>query len=1295
MEKQKYTQSSVIPAVSEVKEMVSGSADTVGNVSEQYKVIRRNGSVVTFNPEKIKVAISKAFIATEERNMLGTAQREAIDICVANVIVALQRHRPQAGTFNIEEIQDQVELALMRGGHQKVARNYVLYREERRKEREGKVKDITPEEYKGYSVVKADGSHTSLDFGHLHRKIDLACQGLENVSTETVLERAIGEFYDGVKQDEVDNALVLAARAMIEIEPNYSFVSARLLLDRLRCEVFNYEMLHGHMEEEYPHHLREMLDTGVAAGLINPELKGTFDLKRLGKALRFERDLQFGYIGLQTLYDRYFLHVDKRRIEMPQTFFMRVAMGLALKEDNPTMRAIEFYNLLSTFSFMSSTPTLFNSGTTHPQLSSCYLSTVGDDLDGIYTAIKDNAMLAKFAGGLGNDWTPVRAMGSRIRGTNGTSQGVVPFLKVVNDTAVAVNQCFAPETQVHTADGFRRISAIQPGDLVLGHSGCYREVLEHLAYRQTDPMVSISVAHSLDPLMVTSGHPLMAVRRPKAGEETLAESARQGKRSPRWHDAGTLGVGDHVVQTVPRETVNVVGMSESDAHMAGIAIAAGSVSETGLITLDLSHMDANASRFARTYLKGQGMAFSEEADGSIRLVAETSARACAGGGAFPSSPVQDMFSGMAGLGRIPRRISHMPLPLTLSLAEGVISAGEDKGVTRLSRHLAEDVRYQLLRLGVPCRGRRLSLDETELDITVADIRKRMEACEGEGWFRLHGDICSRIDDIDPMDPLPHVHDLKVDVDESYMTSSTLAHNGGKRKGAVCCYLETWHSDIWEFLDLRKNSGDERRRTHDMNTANWIPDLFMKRVEQDQEWTLFSPNDVPDLHDKYGKAFEEAYVGYEEMAKRNGIEAKTVSAVELWRKMLTMLYATGHPWMVFKDSCNIRSPQQHQGVVHSSNLCTEITLNTSADEIAVCNLGSVNLVRHLKDGKLDKDRIGKTVRTAMRMLDNVIDINFYAVDKARKSNLRHRPVGLGIMGFQDCLYKMGISYASDEAVEFADQSMEAVAYHAYSASSDLAMERGSYETFEGSLWDQGKLPFDTIDMLEKERGVKVTVDRTMRLDWNVLREKIQRQGMRNSNCLAIAPTATIANIVGVTSSIEPTYQNMFVKSNLSGEFIINNVSLVDDLKKLDLWDETMVADVKYCKGHLDRIDRIPQDIKDKYPTAHEIDPIWLIRAAARRQKWIDQAQSLNLYVAEGGTKRMSGKRLDEIYRSAWRHGLKTTYYLRSLGASSSEKYTSDRTGEHNGVPTTDKTPLAAGSGGGFTGCEGDGTCEVCQ
>ena len=888
----------------------------------KLRVIKRNGKVVSFEEEKIKIAVTKAFLANESGN---AAASERIHKKVQDITKSVEdifiRRMPSGGTLHIEEIQDQVELQLMRSEEYIVARKYILYRDERATERKKVAPATTNIKAPAISVTKKDGSKVPLDINKLAALVTHACEDLEDVSADSIIEESVKNLYDGVSISDMKSSLVMSARTKVEQEPNYSFVTARILLDELRSEALEFlgvaeESSHPEMKEHYPAAFKAYIDKGIELEMLDPNLK-TFDLDKLGAAIDHDRDYQFTYLGLQTLYDRYFIHYQDTRFELPQIFFMRVAMGLAAEEDNREDRAIEFYRLLSSFDYMSSTPTLFNSGTLRPQLSSCYLTTIPDDLDGIFGAMKDNALLSKWAGGLGNDWSPVRALGSYIKGTNGKSQGVVPFLKVANDTAVAVNQ------------------------------------------------------------------------------------------------------------------------------------------------------------------------------------------------------------------------------------------------------------------------------------------------------------------------------------------------GGKRKGAMCAYLETWHLDIEEFLDLRKNTGDDRRRTHDMNTANWVPDLFMKRVELGANWTLFSPGEAPDLHDLTGLAFEKRYEEYEALAAEGKMhQHKTLAAKDLWRKMLTMLFETGHPWITFKDACNLRSPQQHIGVIHSSNLCTEITLNTSKDEIAVCNLGSVNLPQHMKDGVLDQEKVKRTVTTALRMLDNVIDINYYSVDTAKNSNLKHRPVGMGIMGFQDALYLQDVPYCSDAAIEFADRSMEVISYHAIHASSELAKERGTYPSYEGSLWSQGIFPKDSIDILEKNRGSEfIKVDRSETLDWDTLRAKVKQDGMRNSNVMAIAPTATISNITGVTQSIEPTYQNLYVKSNLSGEFTIVNPYLVKKLKALNLWDDVMINDLKYFEGSLAQISRIPDDIKKLFSTAFEVEPQYIVEAASRRQKWIDQAQSLNLYIGNA-----NGKKLDLTYRMAWYSGLKTTYYLRSIAATTTEKST---------------------------------------
>ncbi|CAM2070035.1 Ribonucleoside-diphosphate reductase [Sulfidibacter corallicola] len=886
-----------------------------------FEVIRRDGGLTAWDPAKIERALAKAFLAVHgDAAAENERMHRRVPELAAQVAAAVTRHKAAGAKIHVEEIQDQVELVLMRAEEYKVARAYVLYREARAEER-ARV-DGAADAETGLWLQDELGRRLPMNPAEWRALVRGACAGIEDVDAEAVLKEGLATLYDGATTAEVYQALVFAARAEIERQPRYNLVAARLLRMRLIREVRLFGVSQTARRNavldrpfDYGQALVAFVTRGIEVDLLDPRL-AQFDLARLGEALVADRDDLFTYLGLQTLYDRYFLQHEDLRGEMPQIFFMRVAMGLALEEVDREAKAIEFYHLLSTFRFMCSTPTLFNSGTRYPQLSSCFLTTIGDDLGRIYDGIRDNALLSKFAGGIGNDWTPVRGMGAHIKGTNGKSLGVVPFLKVANDTAVAVNQ------------------------------------------------------------------------------------------------------------------------------------------------------------------------------------------------------------------------------------------------------------------------------------------------------------------------------------------------GGKRKGAVCAYLEVWHVDIEDFLELRKNTGDDRRRTHDMNTAVWVPDLFLKRLSEEGDWTLFSPDEVPDLHESFGRDFEERYRAAEARADRGEIRVfRRMPAWRLWRKMLTMLFETGHPWITFKDACNARSPQQHVGVIHNSNLCTEITLNTSADEIAVCNLGSVNLVDHLRDGTIDHDRLRETVHTAMRMLDNVIDINHYTVAAARNANLRHRPVGLGIMGFQDALYRLGLPYDSEGAVTFADQSMEAVSYYAFEASAMLAAERGRYPSYEGSLWSRGILPIDSLALLEQERGGFLEVDRTMHLDWAPIRALIERHGMRHSNCLAIAPTATISNICGVSQSIEPTYRHLFVKANMSGDFTVVNPHLVAELAALGLWDETMVADLKYHEGCLEPIERIPQELKRRFATAFEIEVRWLIEAGARRQKWLDQSQSLNLYLD-----RPSGRMLDEMYRLAWRRGLKTTYYLRSMGATHAEKAT---------------------------------------
>ena len=918
----------------------------------KMRVMKRNGKVVAFDREKIKVAIMKAFLAVEGSSAAASTRiHDQVEQLTDDVVSVFERRMPSGGSLHIEDIQDQVELQLMRNEHQQVARSYVLYREERKNQRN---EEQLKRETTSQKTEESSNNEANEGFEGIVYK---ACEGLDDINPEELIEAIKATAYEGISEEDLSNCILIAARTFVEKEPNYSFVTARLLLDDIENEVLRFLDIDTSIKKDrskmYQKALVGSIEKGIELEFLDERLKD-FDLDRLGKSIKPENDLNFTFLGLQTLYDRYFITHEDTRYEMPQVFLMRVAMGLSVDEKDKNDKAEEFYKLLSSFDYMSSTPTLFNSGTRRPQLSSCYLTTVPDDLSGIYGAIHDNAMLSKWAGGLGNDWTNVRALGSRIKGTNGKSQGIVPFLKVSNDTAVAVNQ------------------------------------------------------------------------------------------------------------------------------------------------------------------------------------------------------------------------------------------------------------------------------------------------------------------------------------------------GGKRKGAFCAYLECWHLDVEEFLELRKNTGDDRRRTHDMNTANWIPDLFMKRLMKNEEWTLFSPSDAPELHDLYGKAFEKKYEEYEKLAASGEIKLfKKIKAEDLWRKILTMLFETGHPWITFKDPCNIRSPQGHVGTVHSSNLCTEITLNTNKDEIAVCNLGSINLPRHIQDGKINVEQLKSSVKTAIRMLDNVIDINYYPVPQAENSNKKHRPIGLGMMGFQDALYKLNIPYNTDEAVNFADESMELISYFAIQASAELAEERGTYESYAGSLWDQGIFPLDSIKILAEERGADFIDQNTdAKLDWKKVRDQVKKHGMRNSNVMAIAPTATIANITGVSPCIEPTYQNLYVKSNLSGEFTVINPYLVEELKKEQLWDDVMIADLKYSQGSLASINRVPENIKNMFQTAFEVEPKFIVESASRRQKWIDQAQSLNLYISN-----VDGKKLDNTYKMAWYKGLKTTYYLRAIGATSTEKATVDK-GSLNAVETNREENMAADQAPKACSIL-DPDCEACQ
>lgn len=875
-------------------------------------VIKRTGEVVGFEDSRIKNAISKAIKASEK-----VIEEKKVEVMVTDINVEIEQ-RFLDFYPNVENIQDIIEKHLVKNGHYEIAKRYILYRADRTKVREEKKEETLEKARLGKIIVKKEGISEIFDVRRIRETIIKASQGLEGISIDLIIGEVLKNIYDGITPKDIEKALVLSAIPFIERDPAYDQISARLFLQKIYNEISNGEMGEENFQVVYRETFIDNIKKGVDLGILDKRLL-EYDLEKLAQELILERDNLLKNMGIQTLYDRYFIRiVDGNRLEMPQGFWMRVAMGLAIQEENKNEKALEFYEVLSSLRFVSGTPTLFNAGTSHPQLSSCYLTTIMDDLQHIFKCMGDNAQMSKWAGGIANDWTHLRSTGALIKSTQFDSQGIVPFLKISND---------------------------------------------------------------------------------------------------------------------------------------------------------------------------------------------------------------------------------------------IIS-----GVART----------------------------------------------------------------------------------------------GKRRSGTCAYLETWHLDIEDFLDLRKNTGDERRRAHELNTANWIPDLFMKRVIADDVWTLFSPEEAIELHDLYGRAFEKKYLEYEEKVKKGQIKRhKTISARKLWKKMLGMLFETGHPWITFKDPCNIRSPQDHIGVIHSSNLCTEITLNTSAEETAVCNLGSINLEKHVVDGRFDVGLVANTLKSAIRMLDNVIDINFYPTMEGKTSNLRHRPVGLGVMGFQDALFKLGIKFDSPAAIEFADKSQEVISYFSILASSQLSKERGPYPSYKGSKWDRGIFPVDTLDLLEEERGVKIDVSREERLDWSKVRAEVKEHGMRNSNLMAIAPTATIANISGCYPCIEPIYKNIYVKANMFGEFTIINSYLVDDLKKLGLWNQEMVEQLKYYDGNLQMIANIPQEIKDKYKEAFEIDPKHLIDITAARAKWIDQAQSHNVFF--GGT---SGKQLSEVYLHAWKKGMKTTYYLRTLGATQVEKSTLD-------------------------------------
>ncbi len=1260
---------------------------------QNLKIYRKDGSLVRFNPMKIASSVEKAFRLA--RNIAGPSPHdviEAVNLLTQKVVARAGSLSKSGAILDVTFIQDEIENQLMREGFFNIAKQLILYRA-------GFKEEIVPLPEKAEEIAPPIATPKKKQIGsekEIREKLLFASRGYESlVSVEDLVHNTVLNFYEGITEAEVDLAIIMATRAKIEKEPAYSKVASRLLLDLIYQETMGIAASDPKLKERHRKYFKEYLKKAISVERVHPSLL-EYNLDQLADAMDLQRDDQFYLLGLQTLYDRYFIHENQRRLETPQIFWMRVAMGLALNEkEQKNERAIEFYNVLSRFLFVSSTPTLFNSGTLTPQLSSCYLSTVMDDLKHIFKVISDDAQLSKWAGGLGNDWTNVRAIGARIKGTNGRSQGVIPFLKVANDTAVAVNQCFHPDTRIFTAEGVKTIAEVSQGDLVLGISGLYREVTKKFTYNQKDPMVSIEIKHSLEPVRVTTAHPFYAIQGvplEQAGERTYAWLDK-GKVAAAWVEANRLKTGDYVAQVIPKEVVAVPEFTEEDARLYGILLGDGHLSKEGTQwgVSGNPAVDEHLA-FVRSYLLKRNVHFWETGRGSTYvqihwasgrgvLQDATTGRFVSAG--EPTLPFEydDLYDNEKCKSIVPR-FAHLPKPQALALLQGLletngnVSRGKEITFCNSSLPLVEGVRYQCLRFGIPTAGAKRIRKNNHIghrsDGSIAEFTGETESydlripafpelaekigCEAvtkHNWLTTDGFVWSRVQSVQNVPESMAVCDLEVEDDESYMTTCGLAHNGGKRKGALCVYLETWHLDIEDFLELRKNTGDERRRTHDINTANWIPDLFMKRVSENGHWTLFSPSDVPDLHDLYGKAFETRYLHYEKMAANGEIKLfKKVEAMQLWRKMLSMLFETGHPWITFKDPSNIRSPQNHVGVVHSSNLCTEILLNTSVEETAVCNLGSINLAAHMTENGLDEEKMAQTLRTAVRMLDNVIDINYYPTPEARNANLRHRPIGLGLMGFQDALYMMNLSYASHEAVKFADTSMEMISYYALLASSELAKERGTYSTYKGSKWDKGYLPIDTLELLAQERGF-LDVDRSSAMDWTPVRQSIKKYGMRNSNTMAIAPTATISNISGVTQSIEPTYRHLYVKSNLSGEFTTPNIFLVNKLKELGIWDDQLVDDLKYFDGVITEVERIPEDVKRIFLTAFEIDPEWIIECGSRRQKWIDMGESLNLYLSAP-----SGKKLHQMYMMAWNKGLKTTYYLRTLAATQIEKSTTD-------------------------------------
>ena len=1228
------------------------SHDPASGAHNGLRVIRRNGHATHFDDSKIAIAITKAFLAAEGTSGAASGRvREIVAGLTAQVVTALTRRLPGGGTVHIEDIQDQVELALMRNGHHEVARRYVLYREQRAQARAQDPAAPSPS-VPDIHVRLADGRLVPLDHARLRAFVDEACEGLRDVSADAVFQALVRNLFDGVDERDVMQSAILSARALVETEPDYTYVSARLLLDALRREVLGEALTHAEMRAAYPDYFARFIREGIEAELLDPRL-ADFDCARLGQALDADRDLQLTYLGLQTLYDRYFLHRDERRIELPQAFWMRVAMGLALNEIDREARAIEFYEILSRFDFVSSTPTLFNAGTLRSQLSSCYLTTVSDDLDGIYSAIKDNALLSKYAGGLGNDWSRVRALGARIKGTNGKSQGVIPFLKVASDTAVAVNQggrrkgavCAYLETwhldieeflelRKNTGDDRRRTHDMNTAnwvpDLFMER---VRADAEWTLFSPSDT-ADLHDVYGQDFRAAYERHEARVAR----GELTLFKKVRAldlwRKMLSMLFETGHpwLTFKDPCNLRSPQRHMGVVHSSNLCCMTADQRV----VSDRGLLTVGELYALGGANRV---------LGLDGVYDASEMLLPRPNAPIVridtVEGYRHKVTPDHKVW--VKDRGWVEAQHLQIGDHLLIQQREGLFGPVHNPEIAFVMGLMTAS--------GIYGRHRVVMDVETE---HFAYVGKARATAADPAWPADHSD------------ERDHVH----------LPVPDMVWRGDK--ATVCAYLRGLYQAGHGAVKTLALASYDRAFIGDLQMvwANLGIETHIQTIEKDY-WR----------HALY-RLIVSSREGHDQAA-----QVLACDASELPPNPEAALYPTQRGYATFSGLTELPSEDAYCLTVDSDTHAwtvnglitknTEITLNTSDAEIAVCNLGSVNLAAHVTaEGGIDMPKLERTVRTAMRMLDNVIDINYYSVPQARNANLRHRPVGLGLMGFQDALYKLRLPYGSDGAVTFADHSMEAVSYYALLASSELACERGVYASYAGSLWEQGILPIDSIAFVDEARGGGLTMDRATSLDWERVRAAIRQHGMRNSNCLAIAPTATISNIAGVAQSIEPTYQNLFVKSNLSGEFTVLNEYLVRDLKERGLWDPVMVNDLKYYNGRVGAIERMPTDLKALYATAFEVEPKWLIEAASRRQKWIDQAQSLNLYMAEP-----SGRKLSDMYMLAWEKGLKTTYYLRTLGATSVEKSTL-----HDGTLNAVRGPVAELP----QACAiNDPQCEACQ